>query len=405
MTDVTDRSRFRRIALAIVPGVLLLAALTACGEDEPTPRPPSADQRPATLVALPSATELPTKTPLPTATVDVAAEATQNAAGLPGGDEVILQFARIEPRANEPALAAEFRPNFSMRAGGHVVYAFRDDYSQDDWYQTVLTPSLGADFVRILWDDIGIAELAEKLAEPKLAYTVNDDGSVDGPGPVGVIYVKSNKGSARLVVSQKDLESPAGPYGERLARLQSIIRALEYWRGSTATPASPEIKQLVIFTLGWWQDRREAWGPDRVTAFGTKASADQGTAGVAWPLDKKPLAGLVKAAYGAKPTRFELQGEDAAAAWRTDVSRADGGSDVPLWRDGDVGYLMGLRAEVPGSNEVILDYSFKAPKPPTPTAAPTNKPTTQPAAGSSPTKAGAVSRPTVAVKATATKKP
>lgn len=405
MTVVTERSRPRRIALAIVPGLLLAAALSACGDDEPTPRPPGADQRPATLVALPSATELPTRTPVPTATLDAAAEATKNAAGLPDGDDVILQFARIEPRANEPALAAEFRPNFSMRAGGHVVYAFRDDYSQDDWYQTVITPSLGADFVRLLWDDIGIAELAEKLAEPKLAYTVKEDGSVDGPGPVGVIYVKSSKGSARLVISQKDLEAPSGPYGERLARLHSVIRALEYWRGSTAAPASPEIRQLVLFTLGWWQDRREAWGPDTVTAFGTKASADLGVGGPAWPLDKKPLSGLIKASYGARPTRFELKGEDAAAAWRTDVGRANGGSLTPLWTEGEASYLVGLRAEVPGSNEVILDYSFKGPQTAAPTSAATAKATVRPATTGAPTKAGASGQATNTVKATATRKP
>lgn len=401
----TDRPRPSSIARALLPGLLLATALTACGKDEPTPLPPTKDQRPATLVALPSATALPTDTPEPTATLDPAAEATKNAAGLPAGNEVILQFARIEPQTNEPALAAEFRPNFSMRASGHVVFAYRDDYSQDDWYQTVITPSLGADFVRRLWDDIGIAELAEKLATPKLDYAIQEDGSVAGPEALGVIYVKSNKGSARLVVPAKDLETPGGPYGERLTQLEHVIRCLEWWRGSVAKPLDDLHRQGCAATLGWWQDRREAWGPDALTAFGTLASAELGSKGLTWPLDKKPLKGMVKAGYGAKPSRFTLEGEDAAAAWRTELTRSNGGIGTPLWRDGDASYLVGLRPEVPGSNEVDVAYTFKA----LPTAAPTKAPTATGAAKTA-TKTGASGQPaakaTVApAKATATRKP
>lgn len=376
------RPRLTGLALA---ALLAPIALTACGDEEPTPPPPSADQRPATLEALPSATPLPTDTAEPTATLDAAAEATKNAAGLPTGDDVILQFARIEPRSNEAALAAELRPNFSMRAGGHVVYAFSDEYSRDDWYQTVITPTLGEALVRKLWDEVGIAELAEKLAPPKLAYSVAADGSVTGPGPLGVIYVKSSKGEARLVISQSDLENPGeGPYAERLRNLHNIIRALEYWRRDTASPASPEIKQLVLFTLGWWQDRRDAWGPDKVTAFGTTADEGASAAALAWPLDEPSLAKVVKATAGAKPTRFDLSGQAAADAWRLSLDRGGDDDSAPLWREGEKTYLVALRPEVPGSNEVVVDYSFAQP----PTAVPTKAQAATPAAKPTATKAG-----------------
>lgn len=407
-----DRPRPNPIARALLPGLLLATTLAACGGDDVTPLPPNADQRPATLVALPSATDLPTDTPEPTATLDPAAEATKNAAGLPEGNEVILQFARIEPQTNEPALAAEFRPNFSMRASGHVVFAYRDDYSQDDWYQTVITPSLGEAFVRRLWDDIGIAELAEKLAAPKLDYALQEDGSVSGPEAMGVIYVKSNKGSARLVVPAKDLENPGGPYAERLTQLEHVIRCLEWWRGSVAKPLDDLHRQGCAATLGWWQERREAWGPAALTAFGTLASADMGGRGLAWPVEKRALKDLVKAGYGTKPSQFTLEGEDAAAAWRTELTRNNGDVGTPLWREGDTAYLVGLRPEVPGRNEVAVPYSFKA----LPTAAPTKAPTatgaaktaTRPAAAA--TKAGAAGQPTAKAtsapaKATATRKP
>ncbi len=359
-----DATRRPPLAACLAAALTLATVLTGCGGDDPTPPPPSADQRPATLEALPSATPLPTDTAEPTATLDADAEATKNAAGLPAGDEVILQFARIEARDNEPALAAEFRPNFSMRAGGHVVYAFSDAYSRDDWYQTVITPSLGEALVRKLWDEVGIAELADKLAAPKLEYRVTADGSIEGPGPVGVIYVKSSKGEARVVISQADLENPGeGPYAERLRTLHSIIRALEYWRSDTAAPLSPDLRQLVVFTLGWWQDRRDAWGPDKLSAFGSKADPAQTQGALAWPLEDPTLAKAVTAGIGAKPTRFNLAGQAAADAWRLSLERAGDDLEAPLWREGEQSYLVGLRPEVPGSNQVEVPYTFSAPKP------------------------------------------
>jgi hypothetical protein len=366
----------RRASRRLVPilAVLILPFFALACREDPTPLPPLLpEQKPATVIALPTNTPKPTHTPEATElpTMDAAAGSTTEGVGLPlDGETPIVQFARIESKPWEPELLAEMHPNFSLQANGRIVYEFDRGDSLDGWYQTALTPTLALAFVETLWNEVGIAELAEKLEAPELRFETALDGSPAGVDTVGVIYVNSTAGSARLVIRQKDLENPTGEFAPRIKRLHDIIRGLQYWRNYTQAESSPLIRQGVGDTLGWWIERRVPFTPGSVLAFGTAArGAIPADAPILdWPLQGAadiPLAEQITAAYGETPVEISLAGgdnSDGVLVLREARTRP-GSFWGPLWRDRDGNkYSIGLRPAIPGGNETVVDYEYVLPK-------------------------------------------
>ena len=366
-------ARSLALALALMP--LILGAV-ACKEDTPTPRPLRVEQKPATVIALPSSTPRPTDTPEATATSanqSGSAIDTGDAFGLPAdGDVPIIQFARIEPSPWEPEILADMHPNFSLRADGYMVYRFQSGNSVDGWYQTVLTPTLGLEFLRILVEDIDVPMLARELPQETLSFETAPDGTAAGSGPVGVIYVNTSAGDARLIISQDMLENPTGPHADRIKRLQDCILALQLWRNAPLVEATgseedlirlEEQKVAVESFIGWWVDRREPYSPAGLAVYGTKARSyyRSNVEVFDWPLPE-PLSDQVEAEFGSTPTELNYDYEDGLRIWRANSKRND---DFwgPLWKDsaGDR-YIVGIRPAIPGGNQAIVDYEYTMPR-------------------------------------------
>ncbi|MCB9175627.1 MAG: hypothetical protein H6648_00600 [Caldilineae bacterium] len=366
------RSARAPIILGLLLGLLPLVA-AGCGSD-PTPAPRRLPEpKAAEVVALPTPTESPTAVAEPAVDEDQAAEldtvvTTTLEVGLPSdGDAPIVQFARIEPSPWEPEILADMHPNFSLQANGRIFYEFDGGSSREGWYQTALTPTLALDFVKLLWDEVGIAELAEALEAPDPAFETELNGQPIGSGPIGVIYVASTAGEVRLVVSQSDLENPSGPYADRLKRLDDIIRALQLWRNYTESEASDLVKTGVAGTLGWWLDRRVPYTPEAALAFATLARGYlPANANVAsWPLqgaDDLALAEQVDAGFGADPVEIALSRDDYVLV-RAEERRRGESFWGPLWQVADGSrYLIGVRPAVPGANHSVIDYRYGVPK-------------------------------------------
>ncbi len=355
----------------------LMLLLTACGGDEePTPLPRAYRPQPVTVRTLPSPTPEPSETREPTHTPDPTRETTVRQIQLPAdGDEVVVQFGRIENRPWQPEILAQMTPNLSLQANGYMVYQFGGGSSADGWYQTVLTPTLVTGFVKKLVDDIKVLEMADKLPPPKVGFATKADGTPDDPKAYGVIYVKTATDEGRLILTQEQIENPSGPYAANLKALQDLIRVMEFWRNTTEGSPTPEQKAAAAGVLGWWADPRQPYTPGAGLAFGTRApSWVPADAPVAeWPLDSA-LDEAIDAKYGTVPSELAVAAEDVPTLIRA-------GREQPpsfwgsLWRMGRDGarYIVGLRPAVPGSNNVVIDdYAYTVPRqdvqPPAPSA-------------------------------------
>ena len=359
-------------------GLLLLNLLPlvaiGCGSD-PTPAPRRLPEpKAAEVVALSTATDSPTAVAADApaeeamAPVEGAAVTTTLAVGLPSdGDAPVVQFARIEPSAWEPEILADMHPNFSMQANGRIFYEYEGGSSREGWYQTALTPTLALDFVKILWDEVGIAQLSEAIEAPDVRFETGLDGQPIGSGPIGVIFVASSAGEARLVISQSELENPSGPYADQLKQLDDIIRAIQLWRNYTESEASDLVKTGVGGTLGWWLDQRVPYTPEAALAFATSARGYVGADAsfASWPLQgaqDTPLAEQVDAGFGADPDELSLSRDDYVLVRAEERGRGIGFWG-PLWQVADGSrYLIGVRPAVPGANHSVIDYQYEVPK-------------------------------------------
>jgi len=340
-------------------------ALAACSREEPTAVPPAFFPKASTAKPLPTSTPKPSDTPEPTSTPNPATAAALT--NLPaGGDEVVVQFGRIENAPWEPEILADMTPNFSLQAKGYIVYRFEGGSSADGWYQTVLTPTLVTDFVRRLVDDVKVIEMARKIPAPEVTFATNPDGTRAGTTAYGVIYVKTADEKARLIVTQEQIENPKGPYAKNLKTLHEIIRALEFWRANSEGTPSDTQKAAVRLTLGWWIDPRAPYTPAEALAFGTRARTwvPPDVPVATWPLDTDLAATFSEAPFGASPVELKLTLEDTAAVLRAgrQQPRTYWG---PLWQPARNGgrYLIGVRPAIPGANNVVIEkYRFSVPK-------------------------------------------
>ncbi len=350
--------------LAVFVVAALGFTLTACGgEETPTPIPAALRPKPATAAPLPSDTPPPTDTPVPTDTPNPATlEARQ--AQLPAGDEVVVQFARIENVPWEPEILGQMTPNFSLQANGYAVYRFDGGSSADGWYQTIITPTLVQGFVQKLADEVKVIDMAKQAPAPEVRFETNADGSPAGTKAYGVIYVKTAAAEGRLIVTQEEIENPRGPNAARLKTLHEMIQALEFWRRTTEQAVAPEVKQFVAAQLGWWVDPRVPYTPSTALAFGTRARSwlPADVPMIAWPLASDP-ADAFAADFGTTPAELTVPAEDVPAFIRL-VRAQPHGYWGPLWRTADgQRFLVGVRPAIPGANNVVIDdYTYVVPK-------------------------------------------
>jgi hypothetical protein len=347
--------------------VLTAVAVTGCAvgrEPTPTVMPPPPV---ATAVPLPTNTPEPTSTAAPTATAGPAA-----VSELPADpDAVVVQFARIEHRPWEPDILAQMTPNFSLQSDGYLVYQYPGGPSRDGWYQTVITPTNVAAFVRKLADDIGVLDIADRRGEPAVRFGTAADGSPADTEALGVIYVQTADRSGRLVIDVDDLEHPTGPDAERIGQLLLLINALQLWRRGTDSEFSPEQRAAIAGILGWWADPRQPYTPTSGVAFGTRARRNLPADAVTslWPLADSP-AGTFDADFGQPPVELKLTGQDFANVFQADRQRpASPWGALWTWRDpanaappDPIPFLIGVRPGVPGANNTVVDYDYEVPK-------------------------------------------
>lgn len=326
-------------------------------EATPTARPTTEDEAArsaaATLAAAPAAVETVTTTE-------------QTITLLPTDpDAVIVQLARIEPSPWEPQILAQMRPHFSLQASGFGVFHSPSGDSETAWYQTVMTPTSGLAFLRLLVDEIGVLDLASRHGVAEADYRTDRLGAPAGTDVLGVIYVHGQGKEGRLVIPEATMEEPpAGPDHDRLVRLHSVILALEVWKQGLFHDFSPEEKMAVGSALGWWSDVRLPFTPESGVAYGSRARANipGDPAAALWPLGAPALAEAFDAPYGSEPAELLLRGAELAAVLGADLERP-ASFWGPLWRSGadsDL-HLVGVRAAVPGSNQCVVDYTYKVP--------------------------------------------
>jgi hypothetical protein len=379
----------RRITLTAL-GALALVALalvpTGC-RAEATPEPLANQiEAPRQAPVIPSATAVPTTEAQATQAARATYAAMPAASGTltPTGetrlpaepDTVVVQLARIEPSPWEPDILAHMAPHFSLQASGYGVFRYVGGPSEWGWYQTVITPTDTLDFLKLLMDDIDVLDLAKRHGVGKVHFETGKDGKAAGSGVIGVIYVRSADREGRLVIAEKDMESPdpADPDAARLKKLHEVVKWIEIWKTVVERPFTPDYVALGDSILTWWTDKAFPYTPTSAVAFGTGGrSRVAGDAPIAdWPLEK-PLSDVVKASYGDKPDEIRLEGSDLAAVLAGDNARerarlgafAEGQKFWgPLWRDkGEAArYLVGVRAAVPGSNHVVIAYEYVVPK-------------------------------------------
>jgi hypothetical protein len=344
----------------------VVAQVLATSTNVPTTEAEATSAAAATRAAAPAAVETITATG-PVETV------------LPADPKaVIVQLARIEPSPWEPQLLAEMRPHFSLQADGYGVFWSVVAGSDSGWYQTIITPTDGLNFLKLLMDDIDVLDLAARHSVTEANYAANLDGSPGGTGVLGVVYVRSAGREGRLVIPEKQMENPpAGPDHDRLLHLHAVVMALEIWKEGLVHDFTPEEKLGVGSALGWWSDVRLPYSPQSGVAFGTQArSRLPADAEVAdWPLVAPSLADAFDAQYGDRPSELLLNGDDLNTLLAADRSRRTSFWG-PLWRQAQdpATYLIGLRAGVPGSNHCVVSYKYHVPlrgmAPPTATPVP-----------------------------------
>jgi len=388
-----------RRALAAVLLIAATTMLAACGGgggggdegDDALPTEPP----PATLQLLPSATPRATATATPGGE-DEDAASTGGPAALPADPEaVIVQLARIEHSAWEPAIKGQMAPHFSLQANGFAVFQSAFGESLDGWYQSAILPHEAEALLRTLVDDIGVLELAASRPEEPLAFTFDAEGEPEGCGAYGVIFVQSAQRKGRLVISECELEAPEGPDAEALTELNEVVNVLESWKNivdhaALAPPPTEEagsrrptadlsdvppegLPDAFRSLIGFYSPIRQPYTPDSVVAFGTRArsSIPSDALRVTWPIT--PLLGMAfDADYGADPAELRLVPPDSTAVLREELifHRARPASFWgPLWEDpegaagsDDLLYSVGVRPSVPGGNEVILDYAYSVPR-------------------------------------------
>lgn len=392
-----SRRLFGRPARAASLLLALALATAACGgdggggDDAAPPQPV-----PETQAPMPTATARATRTPTagpPPGEGQSEGEAGGPAA-LPGDpDAVIVQLARIEHSAWEPAIKGQMAPHFSLQARGFAVFQSPYGDSLDGWYQSVMTPTEAEALLRVLVDDVGVLELAASRPERPLAFGFDAEGQPEGCDAYGVVFVRSAQRSGRLVVSECELESPEGADAERLRKLYEVVNLLEAWKNIvdhaalappteeasrrpsadvSAIPAA-DLPDAFRSLLGFYSPIREPYTPDSVVAFGTRArsSIPADALRATWPITPL-LATAFDADYGASPVELRLEPPDSTAVLREDLAfhRARPASFWgPLWvdaagypsSDGTL-YSVGVRPSVPGSNEVVLEYEYQIPR-------------------------------------------
>lgn len=382
----------RAFAASLVLATSLLAVACGGGRDDDAPMPTSPP--PVTLQRKPSATPRATASPTPGVGVD-GQTAADGPAVLPADPEaVIVQLARIEHSAWEPALKGQLVPHFSLQAKGFGVFQSSFGESLDGWYQTVLLPSEAESFLRILMDDVDVLELASRRPETPLTFTFDESGEPAECEAYGVVFVRSAQRHGRLVISECELENPTGPDADRLRALAEVVNLLESWKSivdhaSLAPPptaeasrrpaadvsaiSAQELPDAFRALLGFYSPIREPYTPDSAVAFGTRArsSIPANALKATWPITPL-LATAFDADYGAAPTELRLVPPDSSSVLREELAfhRARPASFWgPLWVDqagfpgaDDTLYSVGIRPSVPGSNEVVLDYEYSVPR-------------------------------------------
>jgi len=379
--------------------VLALSVLAiACGggdggrdDDEGQPTQPL----PATLELLPTATSRATTTPTPDPAAEDGTGAVGGPAALPADpDAVIVQLARIEHSAWEPAIKGQLAPHFSLQASGFGVFQSPIGESLDGWYQTAIAPHEAEAFLRILMDDIDVLALADSRPEKPLRFTYDDEGEPAECEAYGVVFVRSAARSGRLVISECELESPTGADAESLHKLNEVVNLLEAWKNiadhaQLAPPPTEEgsrrptadvsalpmqdLPSAFRALLGFYSAIRQPYTPDSAVAFGTRArsSIPASALKATWPITPL-LASAFDADYGTAPSELRLVPPDSTAVLREELvfRRARPASFWgPLWEDpagfpeadGTL-YSVGVRPSVPGSNEVVLDYAYEVPR-------------------------------------------
>jgi hypothetical protein len=334
---------------------LLLASLPAAcgGQKAAAPARVVSYSPPATILPLPSDTPAPTATPRPTLAAQPGSTVPPGARSqLPKDTSApVVQIARIEPRASEPGLLADLTPDFAVNADGFGHFQALGGPSDNDWYQTRLTPEQVQRFVSLLVDEIGVLRLA-KQREADTAYNLGKDaaGNPLGPAALGVIYVRTADQEGRLVLTEADLSNPANP---SIQRLVALLVALENWKNAVRAPVDPGVAQIVGDNLGWWNDLRQPWSPTTLVALGTHAPADAPRVPVAdWPLKASPKD-LFEGAAGSEPDFALFTGNDVGVLLS---AQREAGLDpnYPMWRDptDQQQYVIGLRVNPPGGNHV-----------------------------------------------------
>jgi len=395
-----SRRPFGRPSAARAASLLLAASLatTACGggggDDDRDAAPPQPVLE--TLAPMPTPSPGPTRTATPGAPPDEGGDEGEagGPAALPADpDAVIVQLARIEHSAWEPAIKGQMAPHFSLQARGFAVFQSPYGESLDGWYQSVMTPAEAEAFLRVLIDDVGVLELAASRPEAPLDFGFDAEGELEGCDAYGVVFVRSAQRSGRLVVSECELESPEGADAERLRKLFEVVNLLEAWKNIvdhaalappteeanrrpsadvSAIPAS-DLPAAFRALLGFYSPIRQPYSPDSVVAFGTRArsSIPADALRATWPITP-PLATAFDADYGADPVELRLTPPDSTAVLREELAfhRVRPASFWgPLWIDAAGGassdgtlYSVGVRPSVPGSNEVVLDYAYEVPR-------------------------------------------
>lgn len=379
------RSRVTNVLVGLL-GLVLLAALAACGgdesEDEARGAPPLPP--PSTLVALPSAT--PDEEASATAASRAASEAEaeeREASGLDpsagpatlpaAGEAPVLQLARIEHSAWEPEILAQMTPHLSLQANGFLVFSSPYGGSEDGWYQTVITPQETEALLRIFMDEIGVLELAESRGEPPIVFETAADGEPEGCEAYGVIYVRSAEREGRLLISECEVEDAEGPEADRLRKLLETVNLLERWKNVADHERLTEDQQTAFRSLlGFYSAVRQPYTPDSAVAYGVAAREDtpEDALSAVWPLeiglDETDFPGR----YGRAPAELLLEPPDSTALLREGLvfeSVTPRSFWGPLFRGRDaegeeLRYLVGVRPAVPGSNHVVVDYEYELPR-------------------------------------------
>lgn len=374
---------------------LLGAASVACQPAQRSPSPASGPPTPTSIAPtvtrapaltatagaiVPVATESPAR---PRRTVEGAAStatfpATSAAVLVPASPEtVVVQVGHIRHSPWEPVLLAQMAPEFSLQASGFVIFAADGGPSADGWYQSMLPPQSVERFLHVLVEEVGIHRLAARYTGKEVRFRSNAAGEALGERELVVVYVNCNRGAARLVLDAEQLREPLADEEPQLARLASLLAALNDWRTAAVTPLPATRVESATAALGWWMASALPYTPDTIVLSGTLAApfTPPQAPTLDWPLEE-PLANLVAVPFGSEPAEVSLSGEKAVLVWRRS-REAPPSFWGPLWRDASGGqrYLVAARIAPPESNHLRLAYDYA---PPPNLAEPSNQATATP---------------------------